>query len=229
MRVPLRLGSRPYRDRHDAGRILGDALVHLRSAYPLVVGLPRGGVVVAYEVALTLAAPLDVVVVRKLGAPFQPELAIGAIGEDGVVLVNERLAAVCGLGNADVDALVKEGRAELVRRSRRFRGNVVPMPVAGRTVVLVDDGIATGATAHAAARVLRHRGAARIVLAVPVGPPGVHARFADAVDEVVCLDSPADFEAVGQAYSSFRQTSDAEVVELLERAKVRVGLTLADS
>jgi putative phosphoribosyl transferase len=207
--------SRPSSDRHDAGRRLGAALAHLRGEEPLVVGLPRGGVVVAYEVARALSAPLDTVVVRKLGAPSQPELAVGAVGEGGVVLVDERLAARCELDGDRLEALVARERAELVRRSLCIRGEAAPLPVAGRTVVLVDDGIATGATAHAAALVLRQRGAARIVLAVPVGPRDVRARFADAVDDVVCLERPETFDAVGQAYDDFAQTTDEEVVDLL--------------
>jgi putative phosphoribosyl transferase len=211
----------PFSDRHDAGKQLAGALVHLRAERPLVVGLPRGGVVVAYEVAVALAAPLDVVIARKLGAPARPELAIGAIGEDGVVLVDERTAAACGLDRAGVEAIVWRERAALAQRARRFRGAGAAEAVAGRTVVLVDDGIATGSTAQAAARVLRRRGASRIVLAVPVGPPDVRARFAGVVDDVVCLESPAQFQAVSQAYSSFAQTSDEEVVELLQRARTR--------
>jgi putative phosphoribosyl transferase len=210
-----------FRDRHHAGRELADALAGLRAEQPLVVGLPRGGVVVAYEVALALAAPLDVVVVRKLGAPFQPEYAVGAIGEEGVVLVNEEAIDAFGLRGRPLDAIVARERAELERRSRRFRAGAAPRPVAGRTVLLVDDGIATGSTARAAARVLRQRGAARIVLAVPVGPPDIGDRFAADVDAVVCLERPDDFFAVGQAYDEFAQTSDEEVEELLHAAAAR--------
>jgi putative phosphoribosyl transferase len=215
---------RCFTDRRDAGRRLGAALAHLRGTDLLVVGLPRGGVVVAYEVARVLDAPLDVVVVRKLGAPFQPELAIGAIGEDGVVLVDAQMAARCGLDDAGIDALVARELAELERRSRRFRGDAEPLAVAGRSVVLVDDGIATGATAQAAARVLRQRGTARISLAVPVGPRDVHARFAAVVDEVVCLECPVLFGAVGEAYDDFTQTSDAEVVELLRDGRGKAAV-----
>jgi putative phosphoribosyl transferase len=218
MRRRLVPGAAPFLDRRDAGRKLGQALARLRRERPLVVGLPRGGVVVAHEVALALGAPLDVVVVRKLGVPFQPELAFGAIGEGDVVLIDERRARECELDDAAVNAVVARERAELARRSRLFRGDGAPAPVAGRTVVLVDDGIATGATAHVAARVLRRRGAARIVLAVPFAPPDVRHRFASDVDEVVCLESSAAFHAVSQAYAGFEQTSDQEVVELLRRA-----------
>jgi predicted phosphoribosyltransferase len=219
---------RPFRDRREAGRQLAAALAHLRSVDPVVVGLPRGGLVVAYEVAIALGAPLDVGVVRKLGAPHQPEFAIGAIGEDGVVLVDERSARLCDLDEAGLAVLVQRERAELDRRSQCFRGEAPPLPVAGRTVVLVDDGVATGATAHAAARVLLGRGAARIVLAVPVGPRDVRDRFAGDVDEVVCLEALEGLGAVGQAYADFTQTSDREVVELLREAS-RGGTREADA
>ena len=211
-------GARPFRDRRDAGRRLGEALAGLRAQNPVVVGLPRGGVIVAYEVARALGAPLDIALVRKLGAPRQPEFAIGAVGEDGDVLLDSQLADQCGLDEAGVDALVARERGELARRSRRFRGDEAPLPVTGRIVVLVDDGIATGATASAAALALRRRGAKRIVLAVPVGPHDVRERFADVADEIVCLESPVELVAVGQAYADFSQTSDDEVVALLRDA-----------
>jgi putative phosphoribosyl transferase len=210
-----------FHDRHDAGKKLGAALADVRGERPIVVGLPRGGVVVAYEVALSLDAPLDVVIVRKLGAPFRPEYAIGAIGEDGVVVVDDAVVDAYGLRGAALDRIVEQERAELDRRSQRFRAGVAPMPVAGRTVLLVDDGVATGSTARAAAHVLRRRGAARIVLAVPVGPPDVGDRFAVDVDEVVCLQQPRDLFAVGQAYDEFGQTSDEEVEALLRAATAR--------
>jgi putative phosphoribosyl transferase len=212
-----------FRDRRAAGRELAAALGLLRAERPIVVGLPRGGVVLAYEIALALGAPLDVVIVRKLGAPSQPEYALGAVGEDDVVLVNERAAESHGLRGPRLDAIVERERGELERRSRLFRGDRPPLPVTDRTVVLVDDGIATGSTARAAAHVLRERGAARIVLAVAVGPPDVHELLAGDVDEVVCLRSPRDFYAVGQAYEDFAQTTDDEVEELLRLAAGRDG------
>jgi putative phosphoribosyl transferase len=208
-----------FTDRRDAGRALAHALGGLCSESPLVIGLPRGGVVVAAEVARALSAPLDVVIARKLGAPSQAELAVGAIGEDGVVLIDRTITDALGLDRARMEELVSDARAELTRRARRFRGTDAPASVAGRTVILVDDGIATGSTAQAAARVLRHRGAARIVLAVPVGPPDVRARFAGVVDDIVCLESPAPFRAVSQVYANFPQTSDDEVVALLAGAR----------
>jgi putative phosphoribosyl transferase len=210
-----------FRDRHHAGRELAAALAAIDLDEPLVVGLPRGGVVVAYEVALALDAPLDIVVVRKLGAPFQPEYAIGALGEEGVLLVDEGAVDAFALRAATLDRIVEAERAELDRRSRRFRDDTPPLPVEGRAVLLVDDGVATGSTARAAARVLRRRGAARIVLAVPVGPADVCDRFVGDVDEVVCLERPGDFFGVGQAYEAFRQTSDEEVEELLRAAAAR--------
>ena len=208
-----------YRDRSDAGRQLAARLEPLRADRPLVVGLPRGGVPVAYEVARALGAPLDVVIVRKLGAPIQPELAMGAIGEEGARVLNDELVEALGVGPDELEASVELERAELERRQLLYREGAEPLPVAGRTVLLVDDGIATGSTATAAARVLRARGAERIVLAVPVAPPGAEQRFSAEVDEFVCLHAPKRFFAVGACYERFGQTSDEEVVELLRRAR----------
>ena len=210
-----------YRDRADAGRRLAARLAPLRTERPVVVGLPRGGVPVAFEVSAALDAPLDVVVVRKLGAPAQPELAMGAIGEEGVAVLNDDVVRSLALSRAELDAVLEQELEELARRQRLFRGNRPPVPVAGRTVALVDDGIATGSTAIAAARVLRARGAARIVLAVPVCPPGAAARFASEVDEFVCLAAPEWFFAVGACYERFGQTSDEAVRALLERRPSR--------
>jgi putative phosphoribosyl transferase len=187
-----------------------------------VLGLPRGGVVVAAEVARALGAPLDVVIVRKLGAPFQPEYAIGAIGEDGIVLVDDPVVDALEL-RAALPRLIERERRELRRRIDRYRRGRTGIDVRGRTVLLVDDGIATGATARVAAEVTRLRGARRIVLAVPVGPQDVAERFAGHVDEVVCLLQPDDFRAVGSVYRSFEATGDAEVVRLLAEAEGRAG------
>ena len=212
-----------YRDREDAGRRLAARLARLAQDRPVVVGLPRGGVPVAFEVASALSAPLDVVVVRKLGAPMQPELAIGAIGEEGVIVLNKDLVSALAIQREELEAVVAREQAELTRRQRLYRGDRPPVAVAGRTVVLVDDGIATGSTAMAAAQVLRERGARRVVLAVPVGPPDAAARFGPEVDELVCLQAPEWFFAVGSCYERFDQTSDEQVGELLERA--RAGAT----
>jgi putative phosphoribosyl transferase len=208
-----------FEDRADAGRRLAARLEELGLEDPIVIGLPRGGVPVAYEVARELGAPLDVVIVRKLGAPIQPELAIGAIGEESARVVNDGLIRALRIEPAQLEAIVERERAEVERRQDLYRAGAPPLPVSDRTVILVDDGIATGSTATAAARVLRARGAERIVLAVPVGPPDVEERFADEVDECVCLEQPEGFFAVGAYYEQFGQTSDEEVVELLRRRR----------
>lgn len=210
----------PFLDRQDAGRRLAELLDHLRGEHPVVVGLPRGGVPVAFEVARALGAPLDVIVVRKLGAPFQPELAMGAVGEEGVRILNDELVAEARLTEVDLAVVEARERAELDRRARRFRGDRVPVPLGGRTVIVVDDGIATGATAKAACRVARARGAVRVVLAVPVAPRGWTGRFAEVADELVCVETPASFFAVGQFYADFSPTTDDDVTACLERGTV---------
>ncbi|MES9538898.1 phosphoribosyltransferase family protein [Actinomadura sp. NPDC000600] len=207
-----------FADRADAGRRLAGRLGGLRAEDVVVLGLPRGGVPVAFEVARELRAPLDVIVVRKLGVPFQPELAMGAIGEDGVLIVNEEIVRHTGLGESDLAAAQRREEAELEARVERFRRGMPRVELRDRTAVVVDDGVATGATARAACQVARAHGARRVVLAVPVGSPDTMADLRRVADEVVCLQEPELFFAVGQWYQEFGQTSDAEVVELLERA-----------
>jgi putative phosphoribosyl transferase len=207
-----------FADRTDAGRRLAERLGGLRDQDVVVLGLPRGGVPVAFEVARELRAPLDVIVVRKLGAPFQPELAMGALGEAGVLIVNEEVVRHTGLGESDLAAAQRREQAELDARVERFRRGLPRVGLRDRTAVVVDDGVATGATARAACRVARAHGARRVVLAVPVGSPDTMADLRRVADEVVCLQEPELFYAVGQWYREFGQTSDAEVVELLERA-----------
>lgn len=208
-----------YDDRVDAGSQLARRLKYLSGQDVVVLGLPRGGVPVAFEVAKALRAPLDVLVVRKLGVPFQPELAFGAIGEDGVRVLNDSVVRETHLAGDDMDAVERQQRSELQRRAERFRRGRDRISLTGRVAVIVDDGIATGATAKAACRVARAHGASRVVLAVPIGPDDIAARFAGYADEVVCLESPAYFFAVGQGYLNFTQTSDDEVVALLDRAR----------
>jgi putative phosphoribosyl transferase len=210
-----------YVDRSDAGRQLAQRLSHLRSEHVVVLGLPRGGVPVAYEVAKKLGAPLDVLVVRKLGVPFQPELGMGAIGEDGIRLINASIVRSAGVQDRDIDEVEARERAELSRRVRRFRGDRRPISLTGRTVIVVDDGLATGFTARVGCRVARERGASWVILAVPVAGADALATAAEFADEVVCLTAPRWFRAIGQFYDSFGQTSDAEVVSLLERASGR--------
>ena len=212
-----------FQDRADAGRRLAVRLEGLAFEGPIVAGLPRGGVPVAYEVARALDAPLDVVIVRKLGVPIQPELAMGALGEENARVLNDELIHSLDIGPEQLETIVERERSEIKRRQQLYRQGAPPLPVSGRTVILVDDGIATGSTATTAARVLRARGAGRVVLAVPVGPPKVEERFAAEVDECVCLEQPDGFFAVGAYYEQFGQTTDDEVVELLRRAHKDAG------
>ncbi|MGH3326284.1 MAG: phosphoribosyltransferase, partial [Streptomycetales bacterium] len=204
-----------FTDRAAAGRRLGERLLYLRDEDTVVLGLPRGGVPVAFQVAQALGAPLDVILVRKLGVPFQPELGMGAIGEDGVRIINDDVVRITRVRPEDIAAAEELERPELERRARRFRGGRPPIQLSGRTVVIVDDGVATGSTARAACQVARAQGAARVVLAVPVGPPGTHAALGPDADEVICLQTPEPFSAIGQWYVDVSQTPDEEVIALL--------------
>src|SRR6266511_2277000 len=209
-----------FRDRADAGRRLAERLQRYRAEAPVVVGLPRGGVPVAAEVARALDAPLDVLVVRKLGCPWQPELALGAVGEGDVTVLNQQLIAGIGLGREEVEAVARAERAELDRRVGRYRRGRPAEPVQGRTVIVVDDGLATGFTARAAIGVLRRRGAGRVVLAVPVAPPQAIRVLRGVADQVVAIETPKRFEAVGQFYADFPQTTDQEVARLLAHPSI---------
>ncbi|MEU5715773.1 phosphoribosyltransferase family protein [Streptomyces sp. NPDC020403] len=208
-----------FTDRTDAGRQLAEALRHMKRRDPVVLGLPRGGVPVAAEVARELDAPLDVAVVRKLGVPYHPELGFGAIGEGGVRVISDEIVRHAGVRGKDLVSVEQAEEAELVRRAHAYREGRSRLPLKGRAVVVVDDGIATGATARAACRVVRAQGAEYVVLAVPVASPDVVARLRADVDEFVCLSTPALFSAVGEWYRDFSQTSDEEVVSLLARAR----------
>jgi putative phosphoribosyl transferase len=207
-----------FTDRVDAGRQLAARLGHLRGEPVVVLGLPRGGVPVALEVALALGAPLDVIIVRKLGVPFQPELGMGAVGEDGAVVINREVVGLAGVSAAELAAVQAREQARVAARAARYRAGRPREPLEGRVAVVVDDGIATGSTARAACQVARAHGAVRVVLAVPVAPPGWEAAFCGEADELVCVNTPAWFAAIGQFYADFAQTTDDEVIACLEQA-----------
>ncbi|MEU3688590.1 phosphoribosyltransferase family protein [Streptomyces narbonensis] len=218
-----------FSDRIDAGRQLADRLDYLKGQDVVVLGLPRGGVPVAAEVAEALGAPLDICLVRKLGVPHQPELAMGALGEGGVRVLNEHVLRETGVGERDLAAVEEREHVELEQRTQRYRGSRPPVPLDGRTVVVVDDGLATGATALAACRVVRAKGAARIVLAVPVAPRGWTARLGGEADETVSVREPDFFYAIGQFYRDFSQTSDEEVLDCLARGRAARGPVVRDT
>ncbi len=212
-----------FADRRDAGRRLAKHLTHLKSQSPVVLGLPRGGVVVADEVARALDAPLDVLVVRKIGAPHQPELALGAVtdGANRQRILNNDVLAIVSVPDDYLQAETDRQFAEVERRQALYRGGRAPIEVTDRTVIVVDDGIATGATVRAGIRSLRANRARSIVLAVPLAPPEALSALRDEVDELVCMETPHTFRAVGIYYGNFSQTTDAEVVEILADAAKR--------
>jgi putative phosphoribosyl transferase len=212
-----------FADRVDAGRRLAHLVRGERGPQTVVLGLPRGGVPVAAEVARALGAPLDVIVVRKLGVPIQPELAMGALGENDVLVIDETVLRTTRVGAGAFDAVVTHERAELVRRAAVYRRVREPLELAGRTVIIVDDGIATGSTARAACAVARARGAARVVLAAPVAARASIRALADVADEVVCVQTPPSFFAIGEWYDDFSPTSDREVLGLLTDARAGTG------
>ena len=211
-----------FRDRTDAGRRLAHELrKYARRSDVLVLALPRGGVPVAYEVAQALDAPLDVFIVRKLGLPQYQELAIGAIASGGVRVLNEALIRAAGVSQVDIEAVTAVEERELNRRLRRYRGDRPFPEIAERTVILIDDGLATGSTMQAAVTALRQERPAAIVVAVPTAPPETCDAFRGLVDEVVCAVTPEPFYGVGLWYEDFSQTTDEEVHELLEHARER--------
>jgi putative phosphoribosyl transferase len=208
-----------FRDRFDAGRLLTGKLAFLAGQSDLLVlALPRGGVPVAYEIAQSLGAPLDIFTVRKLGVPGHEELAMGAIASGGVRVLNEDVVRTIDIPAETIDRVAQDEQRELQRRERAYRGERAPPQINGKTVILVDDGLATGATMRAAARALRQMRPSRLIIAVPVGAPDTCADLQAEVDEVVCLVTPEPFQAVGLWYQDFSQTTDREVAELLERA-----------
>jgi len=210
---------RPLEDRSEAGRLLADQLERRPLANPIVLGIPRGGVVVAFEIAQRLGAPLDVLVVRKVGAPGDPEYGLGAVAEGGLVLLDERRARDAGYSRETLEPEIQRELDEVRQRARRFRGDRAPPELAGRCAVLVDDGVATGGTVEAAIAVVREQGPASVVVALGVAPPDALGRLRRTADELAVALTPPHLEAVGQWYHRFEPVEDAEVESLLARAR----------
>ena len=218
----------PFTDRIDAGRRLAKALSGYKSEKPIVLALPRGGVPVAAEIATALDAPLDLILVRKIGVPFQPELAMGAVvdGAAPVTVRNEDVIKLTGISEQDFAAVRDEQLKEIERRRKAYLGDRPHPELAGRVVIVVDDGIATGATTRAALQAMRLRKPRKLVLAVPVAPTETLQKLRGEADEIVCLEDYEEFGAIGFFYADFRQTSDAEVIDLLARHPVKENAKL---
>jgi putative phosphoribosyl transferase len=208
-----------FADRVDAGRRLASALKDLVGKYAIILAIPRGGVVVGYEIAKTLDLPLDVIIPRKIGAPGNPELAIGAMTEDGTVLLDDRLVERLQVSEGYIEKESETQKLEIQRRLKLYRGDIPYPSLKNRDVILVDDGIATGSTMKAALASVRKRGAKTVVIAIPVGPPSTIRELEKEADRVVCLHTPESFYAIGQFYENFTQTQDEEVTRLLKLSK----------
>ena len=213
-----------FTDRSDAGRKLAQALLRYKDPQPVILALPRGGVPVAAEVAAALDAPLDLILVRKIGVPMQPELAMGAVVDGGapIVVRNDDVIRMTGIDEAEFEAIRDRELAEIERRRRLYVGNRAPADVEGRVAIVIDDGIATGATTRAALRATRIRKPSRLMLAVPVAPTDTLAAMREEADEVICLEDHEFFGAIGFYYSDFRQLSDREVKDIVTRFPARV-------
>lgn len=208
-----------FADRREAGRRLARELLPLADQNPVVLALPRGGVPVAREIAVALGAPLDILAVRKLGAPGNPEYGVGAVAEDGSRVIDPEAVRQLGIGPEILDSIIAAETAELARRVAAYRGEQAPLELTGRTVIVVDDGVATGVTDTAALRAVRRSGPERLILAVPVCPPDSIGLLRAEADEVICLATPARFFGVGQQYRDFSQVSDQQVVSALEELR----------
>ena len=218
------LNATRFRDRTDAGRRLAAMLEEYRTESPVVLGLPRGGVPVAYEIARALGAPLDVLVVRKVGVPWHPELGAGAVAEGGYLHLSPDILAAVGLSEQDLAATIEVKRKEVEARVRRFRAGADRVELRGRTVIVVDDGIATGGTVRVALQAIKTAAPRKVVLAVPVASPEVLESLAHEVDRIVCPLVPADLYAIGLWYEDFNQVSDDEVARLLEKSRKALSL-----
>jgi putative phosphoribosyl transferase len=209
----------PFKNRTDAGRRLAKALTRYKSLRPVVLALPRGGVLVAAEVAAALEAPLDLVLVRKVGVPNQPELAMGAVtdGAQPMVVRNSEVIEACGVSEQEFDAVANEELAEIERRRRRYIGDRARAEVEGKVAIIIDDGIATGATTLAAIQAVRSRKPKELVLAVPVAPLDTVKKLHSEVDAIVCLDTPEELGAIGYFYRDFHQIGDEEMIATLKR------------
>jgi putative phosphoribosyl transferase len=216
-----------FRDREEAGRLLAERLREYAGEAPVVLALPRGGVAVGYEIARALDAPLDVMMVRKLGVPWHPELGMGAIAEGGAVYLNRDVLAEAELDPEELQGVIASEARELERRVQRYRGGRPPPELKGRTVILVDDGLATGGTARAAIRALRDFGARRIILAVPVAASQTTELLRPEVDALVAVQEPSNLWAIGNWYEDFHQMTDEEVLVLLDQARLSTGVSPA--
>ena len=213
----------PFKDRSDAGRHLAKALAGYKGQQPVILALPRGGVPVAVEVAAALNAPLDLILVRKIGVPFQPELAMGAVVDGGapIIVRNQDVIRLAGIDESEFKAVCDDELAEIERRRQRYLGSRNRVDVSGRTAIVIDDGVATGATTRAALRATRMRNPKRLVLAVPVAPTDSLSALRGDADDVVCLEDHEFFGAIGVYYADFSQVPDEEVIEILKRFPVQ--------
>lgn len=208
-----------YKDRYDAGQKLAESLYQFKNENPIILALPRGGVIIGYEIAKTLNAPLDVFIARKIGAPFYPELGIGAIAPNNVQIINKELINSLNIPASEIEKVIERETIELNRRIKLYRGNLPPLNLENKTVIIVDDGLATGITAKASVLSVKKSNPKKIILAVPVSPPDTANEFRKEVDVFICLHEPPEFYAVGAYYLDFNQVSDNEVLDLLNKTK----------